>query len=141
MERGRDPRHGEGAFSVTVSKNLGNLSLTIVLLIAVVLSASPAASAQQYHSPVATSGTSTANPAVTNFTAAIERLVTLAAAAGGGLLSLVWARVALSWFSHDSMKKVLAKERARDALIGTLLFVGAVSGLVWALANWVVTGV
>lgn len=53
---------------------------------------------------------------------------------------MVWARVALSWFSHDSMKKVLAKERARDALIGTLLFVGAVSGLVWALANWVVTG-
>ena len=81
------------------------------------------------------------NPAVANFSAAVGRLVTLAAVAGGGLLSLVWARVALSWFSHDSMKKVLAKERARDALIGTLLFVGAISGLIWALANWVVTGV
>lgn len=85
-------------------------------------------------------GVSSANPAVSNFSAAVSRLVTLAAVAGGGLLSLVWARVALSWFSHDSMKKVLAKERARDALIGTLLFVGAISGLIWALANWVVTG-
>ncbi len=85
-------------------------------------------------------GVTDTNPAVTNFSAAVGRLVTLAAVAGGGLLSLVWARVALSWFSHDSMKKVLAKERARDALIGTLLFVGAISGLIWALANWVVTG-
>ncbi len=77
---------------------------------------------------------------VQNFSVAVQRLVTLVAAAGGGLLSLIWARVALSWFSHDSMKKVLAKERARDALVGTLLFVAAITGLVWALAHWVLTG-
>lgn len=82
----------------------------------------------------------TNDSAVSNFSAAVGRLVTLVGAAGGGLLSLVWARVALSWFSHDSMKKVLAKERARDALVGTLLFVAAISGLVWALAHWVLTG-
>jgi hypothetical protein len=116
------------------------VSLTILLILGVVLSGIPLTSAQPDPIPAASGATST-NPAVTNFTAAIGRLVTLAAAAGGGLLSLVWARVVLSWFSHDSMKKVLAKERARDALIGTLLFVGAISGLVWALANWVVTGV
>jgi hypothetical protein len=126
---------------MTAAKKLGKLSLTIVLFIAVVVSVTPPASAHSYHTSGASAQAATSNPAVTNFTAAIGRLVTLAAAAGGGLLTLVWARVALSWFSHDSMKKVLAKERARDALIGTLLFVGAVSGLVWALANWVVTGV
>ncbi|MCI4334520.1 MAG: hypothetical protein L3K04_02680 [Thermoplasmata archaeon] len=76
-----------------------------------------------------------------NFTAAIGRLVALVAAAGGGLLALVWARVALSWFSHDVSKKVQARERARDALIGTLVFTAAVTGLVWGLAQWVVTGV
>ncbi len=122
-------------------KGWAKISLTILLLLAVVISGAPSASAHLVGSTYRTVATSNTNPAVTNFTAAIDRLVTLAAAAGGGLLSLVWARVALSWFSHDSMKKVLAKERARDALIGTLLFVGAVSGLVWALANWVVTGV
>jgi hypothetical protein len=119
---------------------VAKVSLTIFLLLAVAFYGAAPASAERAALSPPPRATTTTNPAVSNFTAAIDRLVTLAAAAGGGLLSLVWARVALSWFSHDSMKKVLAKERARDALIGTLLFVGAISGLVWALANWVVTG-
>jgi len=77
---------------------------------------------------------------VGNFTAAISRLVDLVGLAGGGILALVWARVALSWFSNDVTKKIQAKDRARDALIGTLLFVAAVSGLIYGLAHWVVTG-
>ncbi len=77
---------------------------------------------------------------VANFTAAINRLVELVGLAGGGILALVWARVALSWFSNDLTKKVQAKDRARDALVGTLLFVAAVSGLIYGLAHWVVTG-
>lgn len=77
---------------------------------------------------------------VGNFSAAVGRLVTLVGAAGGALLALVWARVALSWFSNDLTKKVQAKDRARDALVGTLIFTAAVSGLAWALAQWVVTG-
>lgn len=78
--------------------------------------------------------------AVGNFSAAIGRLVDLVGVAGSGLLALVWARVALSWFSHDISKKVQAKDRARDALVGTLLFVAALTGLVWGLAHWVLTG-
>ena len=85
-------------------------------------------------------GSSPTSGPVANFTAAINRLVELVGLAGGGILSLVWARVALSWFSNDVTKKVQAKDRARDALIGTLLFVAAVSGLVYGLAHWVVTG-
>jgi len=77
---------------------------------------------------------------VANFTAAINRLVELVGFAGGGILALVWARVALSWFSNDVTKKIQAKDRARDALIGTLLFLAAVSGMVYGLAHWVVTG-
>jgi hypothetical protein len=78
---------------------------------------------------------------VANFSSSIGRLVDLLGVAGSGLLALVWARVALSWFSHDVTKKVLAKDRARDALIGTLLFIAALTGLVWGLAHWVLTGV
>ncbi len=37
-------------------------------------------------------------------------------------------------------KKVQAKERARDALIGTLVFTAAITGLAWSLAQWVITG-
>ncbi|MCI4372246.1 MAG: hypothetical protein L3K02_01160 [Thermoplasmata archaeon] len=78
--------------------------------------------------------------AVGNFSTAIDRLVELLGVAGSGLLSLVWARVALSWFSNDITKKVQAKDRARDALIGTLLFTAAITGLFWGLAHWVLTG-
>ena len=84
-------------------------------------------------------GTGTSS-AVGNFTAAINRLVDLVGLAGGGILSLVWARVAMSWFSNDITKKVQAKDRARDALVGTLLFTAAVTGLFWGLAHWVLTG-
>jgi len=88
-------------------------------------------------SPAASSPTS--GP-VSNFTAAIDRLVELVGFAGSGILALVWARVAFSWFSNDVTKKVQAKDRARDALVGTLLFTAAVTGLIWGLAHWVVTG-
>jgi len=81
-----------------------------------------------------------ADDAVQNFSAALQRLVDLVGAAGGALLALVWARVAVSWFSHDVTKKVQAKDRARDALVGTLIFGAALSGLVWGLAQWVLTG-
>lgn len=78
--------------------------------------------------------------AVANFSAALQRLVTLLGVSGGALLSLVWARVALSWFSNDLTKKIQAKDRARDALVGTLLFTAAFTGLAWGLARWVLTG-
>ena len=81
-----------------------------------------------------------ADPSVSNFTNAVGRIVTLLGLSGSGLLAIVWARVALSWFSNDVTKKIQAKERARDALIGTILFTAAVSGLLYGLAHWVVTG-
>jgi hypothetical protein len=77
---------------------------------------------------------------VANLTAALQRTVTLLALSGSGLLAVVWTRVALSWFSNDVAKKVQAKDRARDALIGTVIFLAAVSGLLWGVAHWVVTG-
>ena len=83
---------------------------------------------------------STSSTPVSNFSASIGRLVDLVALAGSGVLSLVWARVALSWFSNDITKKIQAKDRARDALIGTLLFMAAVTGLLYGLAHWVLTG-
>ncbi|MCI4367562.1 MAG: hypothetical protein L3K08_07410 [Thermoplasmata archaeon] len=78
--------------------------------------------------------------AVSNFSAALGRLVTLVGVSGGALLALVWARVGISWFSNDVTKKIQAKDRARDALVGTLLFVAAISGLFWGLARWVIGG-
>jgi hypothetical protein len=77
---------------------------------------------------------------VGNFSAALGRIVALLGAAGGAILALAWARVALSWFSNDVSKKMQAKDRARDALIGTVIFAAALSGIVWGLAQWVLSG-
>ena len=77
---------------------------------------------------------------VGNFSAALGRIVTLLGAAGGAILAIAWARVALSWFSNDITKKTQAKDRARDALIGTVIFAAALSGIVWGLAQWILSG-
>jgi hypothetical protein len=114
------------------------LGIPIVLLLATVGPGSAAAVAP-VPSPDHRLPGATPTP-VSNFTASVNRIVTLLGLSGGGLLAIVWARVALSWFSNDVTKKVQAKDRARDALIGTLLFTAALSGLIWGLAHWVITG-
>ena len=114
---------------------------TICLLLPVLLllpTVSPAASRSV--TPAGAEVPRATSTPVDNFTASVNRVVTLLGLSGGGLLAIVWARVALSWFSNDVTKKVQAKDRARDALIGTLLFTAALSGLIWGLAHWVVTG-
>jgi hypothetical protein len=121
----------------------GMRSASLAVAAAVLLLATGTVGATAPSAPPRNSGRTVAGSTpqpVANLSAAINRLVELVGAAGAGLLALVWARVALSWFSHDITKKVQAKDRARDALIGTLLFVAAVTGLVWGLAHWVVTG-
>lgn len=75
-----------------------------------------------------------------NLTAALGRMVLLVGLAAGALVTLVWSRVAVSWFSHDPSRKVQAKERARDAAIGSFVLLAAVSGLAWGLARFVLTG-
>lgn len=115
------------------------LLLAVIVFVATT-TAVPVADASPEPAAPAASAPVSNDSAVGNFSASIGRLVDLVGVAGSGLLALVWARVALSWFSHDISKKVQAKDRARDALIGTLLFVAALTGLVWGLAHWVLTG-
>jgi hypothetical protein len=114
--------------------------LALVLALAVSTPLGPMTSAAHTTLSSAPLSTSTPSGPSANFSDAINRLVELVAGAGAGILALVWARVALSWFSNDVTKKVQAKDRARDALIGTLLFTAAISGVVYGLAHWVVTG-
>lgn len=115
------------------------ISLALAILATGVVPPSGAGVPRSVDAAATTSPSVNGSP-VANFSASIARLVDLLGVAGSGLLALVWARVAISWFSHDVTKKVQAKERARDALIGTLLFVAALTGLVWGLAHWVLTG-
>ena len=122
-----------------LSLAVGRRAIAIALIAVTCLPAPPGLP----HSPATftdSHAAASSSPPVSNFTASINRLVDLVALAGSGILSLVWARVAMSWFSNDITKKVQAKDRARDALIGTLLFMAAVTGLLYGLAHWVLTG-
>ncbi len=85
-------------------------------------------------------GPRAATNATGNLSAVLNRGVILVGIAASGVITLVWSRVAISWFSHDPTKKVQAKERARDALVGSMVLLAAVSGLAWGLAHWVLTG-
>ena len=114
-------------------------SVTWVLLVAALIPVPSTRASLTLEVGQTSLATATSAP-VSNFTASIGRLVDLVALAGSGILALVWARVAMSWFSNDITKKIQAKDRARDALIGTLLFMAAVTGLLYGLANWVLTG-
>jgi hypothetical protein len=114
-------------------------AIAVLFVCLSVLPTSAVRSALPTTSELRTVVTTSATP-VSNFSASINRLVELVALAGSGILALVWARVALSWFSNDITKKIQAKDRARDALIGTLLFMAAVTGLLYGLAHWVLTG-
>ncbi|HTT74057.1 MAG TPA: hypothetical protein VMG99_07970 [Thermoplasmata archaeon] len=124
---------------MTASVTSRTLLALVVVAVGLGPALAPAPLAVPAHLGPAASAPTTPAP-VANFTSSINRLVELLALAGSGILALVWARVAFSWFSNDITKKVQAKDRARDALIGTLLFVAAVTGLVWGLAHWVITG-
>jgi hypothetical protein len=119
---------------------LPTIGALVLLLLASVPLDPPSAEASPVDSSTPAPRALTNGSAVANFSAVVNRIVVLLGVAGGGLLAVVWARVALSWFSNDVTKKVQAKDRARDALVGTLLFAGALSGLIWGLAQWVLTG-
>jgi hypothetical protein len=115
------------------------LALVLTLLLVGAVPLAPSSEMIRLHNTAVDLAVTNSSP-VGNFSASINRLVELLGVAGSGLLALVWARVAVSWFSHDVTKKVQAKDRARDALIGSLLFVAALTGLIWGLAHWVLTG-
>ena len=117
----------------------GGAAVVPLVLIAILLAPTPSVAHLSGTRSVATPSPGNAS-AVANFSAALQRLVTLVGVSGSAVLAIAWARVAVSWFSNDLGKKIQAKDRARDALIGTLLFVAAVSGLAWGLARWVLTG-
>lgn len=120
-----------------IAASRSTAAIMIVILTGLSIPSGP--TSLPYHAGFGILASSPSTP-VGNFSASINRLVDLVALAGSGILALVWARVALSWFSNDITKKIQAKDRARDALVGTLLFMAAVTGLFYGLAHWVLTG-
>lgn len=115
------------------------VAVALLLLVSVPVHLLPNAPAPA-HPRASETATVTAANATGNLSASLNRLVVIASVAAGAVVTLAWIRVGISWFSNDPTKKVTAKDRARDAALGTFILLAAVTGLAWGLAHWVLTG-
>lgn len=56
------------------------------------------------------------------------------------IIALLWIPIAIGFFGSDEGKKIEAKTRFKNAVIGTLIYILAVSGVIYAVFSYVVTG-
>ena len=56
------------------------------------------------------------------------------------LIALLWIPIALGFFSTDENKKTDAKMKLKNAVYGTLIYVLAVSGVLYAVFQYVALG-
>ncbi len=81
--------------------------------------------------------------AATNSTAIngmVQRAFGIIAGVAGLIVAILWVPIAIGYFSKDLDRKADAKERTKDALIGTVIFVMAVSGVLYAVVHYIVAG-
>lgn len=70
----------------------------------------------------------------------MNRVYEIAVSISAVIIALLWIPIALGFFSSDETKKYEAKTRFKNAVIGTLIYVLAVSGLIYAISMYVATG-
>jgi hypothetical protein len=56
------------------------------------------------------------------------------------IIAILWIPIAIGFFSTDENRKYRAYEKLRNAAIGTLIYVMAISGVIFGLFNFIITG-
>ena len=83
-------------------------------------------------------GNRSANQTYIEFIAAnIQRLLAIGA---GAVVSILWVKVGMDYFSRDPDKRMRLKGDTLLAIVGTLVIALAVLGAIWMIAGWVVGG-
>jgi hypothetical protein len=75
-----------------------------------------------------------------SLTDVMSRLMTIVIGVSAIAIALLWIPIAISFFSADEQKRYVAYSRARNAAIGTLIFVLAVSGTLYAVFHYIAVG-
>lgn len=70
----------------------------------------------------------------------MTRIYEVVASVSAILIAILWIPIAIGFFSTDENKRYEAKVRLKNALIGTFIYVIAVSGFLYTLVNYIVTG-
>ncbi len=78
--------------------------------------------------------------AVASINAMLGRIDNIAISVSAILITILWIPVALSFFSTDENKKYMAREKLKNATIGTVIYILAISGILFTVFNYVVTG-
>ncbi|AGO60328.1 MULTISPECIES: hypothetical protein [Ferroplasma] len=78
--------------------------------------------------------------AIASINAMMGRIDDIVISVSAVLITLLWIPIALNFFSTDENKKIMARERLKNAAIGTVIFIMAISGILFTVFNYVVTG-
>lgn len=73
-------------------------------------------------------------------TGVVNRIYEVVASVSALIIGLLWIPIAISFFSGDEDKRYDAKIRLKNAFIGTLIYILALSGTLYAILNFVVSG-
>ncbi len=70
----------------------------------------------------------------------MNRVYEIALSASAVVIALLWIPIAIGFFSADETRKFEAKTRFKNAAIGTLIYVLAVTGVIYAVFSYIATG-
>lgn len=73
-------------------------------------------------------------------TGVMNRTYEVVASVSAIVVGLLWIPIAISFFSGDEDRRFDAKVRMKNALIGTFIYILALSGTLYAVLKFVVSG-
>ncbi len=78
--------------------------------------------------------------AITGISAILGRIMDLAISVSAIFIALLWIPIAINFFSTDEEKRYTAKERLKNAAIGTAIYIMAITGVIYSVFNYIITG-
>lgn len=73
-------------------------------------------------------------------TSMVSRLYEVVISISAVIIAVLWIPIAISFFGSDENRRFEARARLKNALIGTFIYVVAISGVIYAVVNYIVTG-
>jgi hypothetical protein len=70
----------------------------------------------------------------------LNRIYAVVASVSAIIIAVLWIPIALGFFGADENRRYEARIRLKNALIGTFIYVVAVSGLLYTIVNYLITG-
>ncbi len=70
----------------------------------------------------------------------LNRIYAIVASVSAIIIAILWIPIAIGFFGADENKRYEARVRMKNALIGTFIYVIAVSGLLYTIVKYLITG-